>query len=143
MKDYSGFSKDELVAEVKQRGISVDLRGNKEVLISALKMHDVENATPGKAEVAPAAAPKPSGPMARQIPLQPEMPTTATQPTDGVFAKGFKARNNSDGYTYEVVVVKDDSLKPFKARVPKQASGHPGMFWEGSEVEFKETFTKI
>jgi len=131
MSKYSEMTKEELVDEIKTRKITgVDLRANKETLVAALEAAD-------KPEE------KPSGPLASQIPFQPEMPSVATQPSNEAFAKGFKAKNNVDGYTYEVVKDDGDAVKPYKARVPKQASGHPGMYWEGTEAEFKDTFTKV
>lgn len=134
MSDYSELSKPELVKEIMKRKIKADLRLNKTELVSVLKMDDVEN---GGAQEKPASA------IHDQIPAQPEMPSAPTQPSHEAFSKGFKAVNKADGLTYEVVCDPTDEAKPYKARVPKQSSGHPGLFWDGSESEFKDTFSKV
>lgn len=67
-----------------------------------------------------------------------------TQPSEEEWAGGEHHRHKGDGLTYEVVKRDADAFnKPFKARVPKQESGHPGLYWEGSQEEFDATFTKV
>lgn len=164
---YKGLTKDELIAEIKNRrdngsDISVDLRKDEATLITALELDDISGTsqpptatpavtTPPVPPVAPTAAqqaPKPNptveldGSLENQVPLQPEMPSEATQPADDIFAKGFKAKNKNDTFVYQVVKVEGDDPRPYKARVPKQASGHPGLFWEGTEEDFKSIFDK-
>lgn len=134
MQDYSVLSKDDLVEEIKRRKIKANLRAGKAELVSVLKMDDVEN---NPAQV------KPTKSLQDQIPAQPEMPTAPTQPNDKAFANGFKVKHNVDGFIYECICDPTDEVKPYKARVPKQASGHPGLYWDGSEADFKDTFSKV
>lgn len=78
-----------------------------------------------------------------QISKQPEIAGKPTQPSDDEFSKGTLARHKGDGMLYQVVKDKPDEFnKSVKARVPAQDSGHPGMYWEGSEAEFVELFEK-
>jgi hypothetical protein len=71
------------------------------------------------------------------------MPAEATQPSEDVFASGYLARNKVDGYTYQTARIASDTTKPCKARVPRQSSGHPGLYWEGTEEEFSALFVKV
>lgn len=159
MPKYDSLNKDQLVEEIKNRRakgspIAVDLRLSEELLRTALEVDDVSNGETDEDKTKesnpplPAAKPvkqvKPlTGELNNQLPLQPEMPTHATQPSEDAFSKAQKYRHLGDGYIYEVIRADSDITKPYKARVPRQASGHPGLFWEGSDEEFKDTFTKI
>ncbi len=141
---YEELSKDQLVDEIKSRRtagreIKVDLRASNDALISALELDDVEGGGDQKGPEKPAAFKA----LENQLPLQPEAPTEATQPHPDAFADGFKAKHKGDGYTYLVLKAAGDDIKPFKARVPNQASGHPGLFWEGSPEEFAACFDKV
>lgn len=136
--NYSELSNPELVGEIKKRResgrvIKVDLRKSDDFLIAALEADDA--ATPEQEEQL-------LGELHNQLLAPGELPVTSTVPSDEAFSKGFRARNKSDGYTYQVAEVPDDN-RPFKARVPKQASGHPGLYWEGSEEEFQSNFSKL
>lgn len=138
--NYDTMTKDALVQEIKRRrdngnNISVDLRAGFDILIAALQIDDANT----KAQTP---TPLVDGSFENQLPKHPEMPSVATQPHDDVFAKGHKAKHNGDGFTYQVAHVEGE-LKPYKARIPKQASGHPGLYWEGSPEEYKEHFTRI
>lgn len=154
---YSKLSKEDLIAEVKARRekgstISVDLRSSEEVLAAALvkddKMEEVAPTTPTKPPVpsslAPAQPTKPvDGSLGNQLERQPELPSLATQPAPDAWEKSFLAKNTKDGgLTYQVLIT-DDELKPYKARIPAQASGHPGKFWEGNKEEYTATFEKL
>ncbi len=149
--NYKEMSKDELIDEIKARrsngsSISVDLRASEEKLIAALEMDDLENGSDAALEMDDlenGSDAVPANDMTSQIPMNPEAPTEATQPSDEVFAGGFRATNKLDGYTYQVAIVESDATKSYKARVPKQSSGHPGMFWEGSAEEFNVIFSKV
>lgn len=133
------------MAEIKNRRaadriVAVDLRATNDVLITALEMDDLE--TPeGEAEQKRQAGL--TGEIDNQLLAPGELPTTSTVPSDEVFAKGFRAKNKGDGYVYQVAVVEGDDNRPYKARIPKQASGHPGLYWEGSEDEFQANFSKL
>lgn len=166
--NYKTLTKEELIEEIKARRsngskIAVDLRSAEPVLIAALENDDLGKAIAEEAKASapaqipptlPAVAletpppvvaepPVKATPLASQIPLEPEMPSQATQPHPDVFEAGFLARNKADGYIYQVALVGSDALKPYKCRVPKQASGHPGLFWEGNEDEFTALFSKV
>lgn len=135
MSKYSTLDKEALVAEVKRRRaagstIKVDLRAPEDDLRAALDADD---------EPKEASAP---GTLGNQLPRQPEAPTQATQPTDEAFADGELYKSKAEGYTYQFINVPSDELKPRKGRIPAQASGHPGLFWEGSQAEFEASFTK-
>lgn len=139
---YNDLDKDALIAEIKKRrsngsSIAVDLRASEDVLRNALLLDDVA--------AGDSASPAPfTGGLANQLPLQPEMPSHATQPSEEAFGSSVLHKNSADGYVYQVIKSDDtDALRPYKARVPPQASGHPGLFWEGSEDEFKAVFDRI
>lgn len=149
MPDYSKFTRDQLVEELKKRRssgskISVDLRSNEANLIAALELDDIsgDNATPDGAETNRLDQEFIPGSLDNQLSLEPETPTEATQPSDEEFAKGFKARDKQ-GIVFQVIKVDSDDLKPYKARVPRQKSGHPGLYWEGSAEEFKAEFERV
>lgn len=67
-----------------------------------------------------------------------------TQPSEKEWEeRGVLHRHKGDGLLYQVIKRDaDDFNKPFKARVPAQETGHPGLFWEGGDAEFNDTFTK-
>jgi hypothetical protein len=145
MSKYASLDKDALVAEIKTRRqagskISVDLRAADDKLRAALELDDVSGGS-SSAPVQKAAKLDKTTSLESQIQLDPIAPEAPTQPTEDEFAKGFIALNNKDGLRYQVIKTEDE-LKPYKARIPKQASGHPGLFWEGSGEEFKDTFVK-
>lgn len=139
MSKYAELDKAALVEEITKRKnegrtIKADMR-SEEKMRAALDEDDEMKELEGT-----------SGTVEDQIPAQPDMPSVSTQPSAEVFKNGFKAKNNADGFIYQVADVSKtypDDVKPFKARVPKQASGHPGLYWEGSEAEFKEQFSKL
>lgn len=140
---YAALDKPSLVEEIKKRraggsDITVDITSKKEDLIAALEMDDISN---GEVEEDQQGKPV-DGSFENQIEAQPEFPLQATQPDDEAFAKGFKAKNKADNYTYQVIK-QDQESRPYKARIPKQASGHPGLFWEGTEDEFKDNFDRL
>lgn len=141
---YADFTKDQLVAEIKNRRtagriVAVDLRATNEVLITALETDDGE--TPE--EEAEQERQALTGELHNQLLAPGELPSTNTVPSDEVFADGFRAKHRGDGYVYQVAYVPEDATRPYKARIPKQASGHPGLFWEGSEEEFQASFAKL
>lgn len=149
---YSGLSNEELVKEIKRRRsaggtITVDLRSDNDKLVSALELDDVANGTADEQEKEDVKGLSPgfvsNDPLENQVPLQPEMPSSATQPHDDVFKEsGLKARHVGDGYTYQIAYIEGED-RPYKARIPKQASGHPGLYWEGNEAEYKACFEKV
>lgn len=78
-----------------------------------------------------------------QVAALPEMVSQPTQPSDKEFAGGSLARHKGDGLLYQVVKREADEFnRPIKARVPAQASGHPGFYWEGTAEEFAALFEK-
>lgn len=131
--DYKNATRAELLDEIKRRRsagskISVEKGADDASLKAALLADD-------KARVEA---------LDCQIPLEPETPTRATQPDDDVFANGFKARHKVDKFVYQVALVDEETdARPYKARVPKQSSGHPGLYWEGSTEEFTATFDRV
>lgn len=146
---YANLGKDELSEAVKARRaagrtIKADLR-NEDSMRAGLESDDLENGEfdPAKEPAPKAETKKLSGDLTNQVVKQPEAPVIPTQPAEDVFAKkGFLARNKQDGLLYQVVKDPADDVKPYKARVPKQESGHPGFFWEGSADEYNATFEK-
>lgn len=150
------------------RKLSVDLRGDEDTLRAALDADDVDNGEFPSKEEEPLAGSGPLGPkdeakpkhklppvsprevgaagasLHDQVAATAEAPATEpTQPTEEEWAGGGVYKHKGDGFRYQVVKRATDAFnKPFKARVPAQTSGHPGFFWEGSEAEFADTFTK-
>lgn len=142
MSKYSNLDKDALVAEVKRRRtagstIKVDLRAPEDDLRAALDLDD-ETQPPATELSAP-------GTLGNQLPREPETPTQATQPSDEDFSKGVLYKSNQDGYVYAVITLPlgAEDPKPVKARIPAQPSGHPGLYWEGSQAEFEANFKKV
>lgn len=148
MSDYTKLTKPELVEEIKKRRaagskIAVDLRSDEATLVASLEMDDLagdkandeDEGNQLDKEFVP-------GSIENQLSAAPEIPSGATQPDDEAFSKGFKARDKQ-GIIFQVIKDPTDELKPYKARVPKQASGHPGLYWEGSKEEYNETFEKL
>lgn len=142
MSKYLKLDKEALVAEVKKRRaagspIKVNLTASEDDLRAALDLDD-ETQPPATELPAP-------GTLGNQLPREPETPTQATQPSDEDFAKGVLHKSKQDGYVYSVVTlpIGSDDPKPVKARIPAQPSGHPGLYWEGSQAEFEANFTKV
>jgi uncharacterized protein (UPF0305 family) len=129
--DYQKLSKTDLLEEVKKRRaagskISTEKGADEAALIAALKKDDSARVNA----------------IESQIPLAPDVIENPTQPSDEEFAGGFKARNKGDGYVYQVIK-QEVGDRPYKARIPKQSSGHPGMYWEGSPEEFSDCFERV
>lgn len=149
---YEGWTKEQAIDEIKARKVAgstikINLNSETDKLIAALESDDVFNGKGDDEERADVRKAfetfESDDPLENQVRLQPEMPTEATQPSDDVFDRsGLKYRHIEDGYIYQVAVV-DDELQPYKARVPRQTSGHPGFFWSGTEAEFKKAFEKV
>lgn len=153
------------------RKISVDLRADEDTLRAALDTDDVENgefdanedpkpptaASDATAlqELQKAAADKKEDTqnniaarypvkLMSQIAKQPEAPSQSTQPLEKEWAEGALYQHKGDKLIYQVVKRASDPYdKPVKARVPAQDSGHPGMFWEGTNEEFNANFEKV
>lgn len=162
MSKYASLTKDQLIEEIKTRreaghNITVDLRWAEDKLIAALETDDIENGEGGNGDNPTPLQPAPEKPKKKvknpevedQLEAEPELVSEPTQPSDEDFAKGFKAVSKNHinpktgkGYVYQALNTKDGSARPFKARIPAQASGHPGFFWEGSEAEFDSVFKR-
>lgn len=67
-----------------------------------------------------------------------------TQPAPEDYSGVYK--NLVDGLLYELCKEPEDKEQPekvtHKLRVPPQANGHPGFYWEGSKEQFKATFER-
>ncbi len=67
-----------------------------------------------------------------------------TQPAPEEYKGVWK--NTVDGLLYELAALpaeKDSpDLKTHRLRVPPQAGGHPGLYWEGTKEQFKAIFEK-
>lgn len=158
MSKYSNLNKDAITTEIKarrsnNRKISVDLRADEDTLRAALDADDVDNGDYTTPPVNPVAAIEDEKPEESHVPVarrqqiahKPEAPTQPTQPSEKEWDEcGDEYQHKGDGYIYEVVKRDHDTHgKTVKARVAPQESGHPGLYWEGSEAEFAANFEKL
>lgn len=169
---YATMSKDTLIAEIKtrraaNRKIPVDLRADEATLRAALDADDVDNGdfAPGASSDAPPAEPTPLPPvedtgkgklppvsareaavpaaLRNQLSAVQEPASAATQPSEDDWEDdSLLYRHKGDKLTYQVLKAESDPHnKVFKARIPAQ-NGHPGLFWDGDEKDFADTFEK-
>lgn len=152
--DYSSLTKDDLLKEINARkdaGRTFDVKASstKDELVKALQDDD-EAAAKEKDDVKDKDA---TVDLSRQGITATHVPKESpTQPKPEEFRGRYK--HISDGLVYELAPLLPElgggerDVKTHRLRVPPQLNDagavvHPGLYWEGSKKEFKDTFDKI